>query len=84
MPSAPVLISAMTTISNEKKQQQEYHQPTETSMNERESAARHVDFKNQQCMSSSSLSVESETLHEANGKSTAEQRNRKAEQQQQT
>lgn len=84
MPSAPILNPVMITTSNEKKQQQEYHQPTEASANDREPAVRPIGFKRQQSVPSSSLSVDSELPHEANGKSTTEQRSRKVEQQQQT
>ncbi|VBB29844.1 unnamed protein product, partial [Acanthocheilonema viteae] len=84
MPSAQILNPVVMTTLSEKKQQQEFHQPMEASTSERESVAvvRHIDFKHQQ--PSSSLSTDSELPHETNGKSTTEQRNKKAEHQQQT
>uniref|UniRef100_A0A0R3RGC1 SPOC domain-containing protein n=1 Tax=Elaeophora elaphi TaxID=1147741 RepID=A0A0R3RGC1_9BILA len=84
IPSAPILNPLMITAPNEKKQQQEYHQPAEAGTNEHEPVAKPVDFKRQQSMPSSSLSIDGELLHEANGKSATEQRSRKTEQQQQT
>uniref|UniRef100_A0A7I4K5N0 Msx2-interacting protein n=1 Tax=Brugia malayi TaxID=6279 RepID=A0A7I4K5N0_BRUMA len=78
MPSAQILNPIITT-SNDKKQQ-EYHQPIEPTTNEPD--VRCIDFKRQQFTPSSSLSVDSELSHEGNGKSTAEQRSKKTEQQQ--
>uniref|UniRef100_A0A183HAY2 RRM domain-containing protein n=1 Tax=Onchocerca flexuosa TaxID=387005 RepID=A0A183HAY2_9BILA len=83
MPSAPILNPVSLTSPNEKKQQEDYHQSTEASKNEREPTIRSIDSKLQQSIMSSSSSVENELSHETNGKSTAEHRNRKAEQEQQ-